>query len=168
MAKKISEAQISSKWHHLVFSGQGRGENILNHTKSMLQERAYPGLTWNEEVVKSGGFILGKKRVLLLVQSTTLKDHKMYVGARDYGTDLSVSWYVTVEPGFFKSVAASKLTGDFTGFSYGMNLFDEEELTSYVTGVHQCVLAGVEMTMDELGQDFSKVNTKSKGSLEIW
>jgi hypothetical protein len=30
----------------------------------------------------------------------------MYIGARDYGTNLDVQWFLTCEPGFLKKISA--------------------------------------------------------------
>ena len=168
MATKIPELQILDQWFALLDGAAGRGDEVLSRTKELLNERNYPGVSWGEEVVKSGGWIGGKKRVLLLVRNASMKDYVMYIGARDYGSDCSVSWYLTAEPSFFKKALATKLTGSVDGLSIGLNLFDNEELRSYLTGAHHCLLEAVQVTMDSLGLDFSKLNKTSKGFLEVW
>ena len=42
------------------------------------------------------------------------------------------------------------------------------ELGAYTTVVHEGVKGAVEKLMAELNQDFTKVNTRSRGALELW
>ena len=46
-------------------------------------------------------------------------------------------------------------------------MFDFEELTAYGTTVHRAVIKAVEEIMGQLNMDFSKVDTKSRGFLNI-
>ncbi len=87
MATKTPDLQILDQWFALLDGAAGRGDEVLSRTKELLKERNYPGVSWDEEVVKSEGWIGGKKRVLLLVRNASMKDYVMYIGARDYGSD---------------------------------------------------------------------------------
>lgn len=71
-------------------------------------------------------------------------------------------------------MAAQKLTEQITGKPApirvrpaDMTLDDREELGTYITIVHQAVLAVLEETMNSLNLDFSKVDTHSKGFLNL-
>ena len=44
----------------------------------------------------------GEKRPFLIVQNLRTKNYKMYINARDFGTNLDVSWYFMVEPRYLK------------------------------------------------------------------
>lgn len=49
-----------------------------------------------------------------------------------------------------------------------VDIFDQQDLRAYVTVTHHCLLKAVESLMKDLGQDFSKIERKSKGFLEVW
>lgn len=51
--------------------------------------------------------------------------------------------------------------------AHEMTLDDKENFGAYVSGVHHAVLTTVQQVMTELDQDFSKVDTKSQGFLNI-
>ncbi len=111
---------------------------------------------------------MGKKREFLRVTNDALKDHKVYVGVRDYGRQLSVSWFHTVEPSLMKGLLSKALTQDSQALSFALDLFDQEELQAYVSTVHHAVKEVVQGLMEEFKQDASKINWKSTGYLELW
>jgi hypothetical protein len=113
----------------------------------------------------------GKKRNYLMVSNQALKDYRMYVGARDYGKHLDISWFLTVEPGFFKKAFSELLTKGASpnALSLLLDLFDQQDLRVYVTSVHRCcVKRAVEQIVEGLGQDSSRFDWKSRGFLEVW
>ena len=67
--------------------------------------------------------LFGKKRDYLMVTNAALKDYRMYVGARDYGRHLDISWFLTVELGFFKKAFSEVLTkgASNTALSFALN-----------------------------------------------
>ena len=93
----------------------------------------------------------------------------MYIGARDYGNNLDVQWYLTCEPGFFKKTLSSILTKGASdkALSFLLDIFQQQDLTAYVTYIHHCLLKAVEALMTSLGQDFKRVDRKSKGFLGV-
>ncbi len=105
-----------------------------------------------------------------MVTNDWLKDHRMYLGARDYGKHLDVSWFLTVEPGFFKSAFSVMLAhGNYQALSFNLDVFKSQDLRAYVTSVHRlCVRRAVEQIAKELGQDTSGFDWKSKGFLQVW
>jgi hypothetical protein len=106
-----------------------------------------------------------------------LKDFRMYIGARDYGNSLGVSWYLTCEPGFLKRLFSTALfygkTKDIQrvspdrALSFTLDIFSQQDLIAYVTCVHHSLLKAIEKIMRELGQDPSKIDRKSKGFLGV-
>lgn len=166
----LKDEKVIDQWYSLIEDSAGSGDWILDKVEKNLAEFQAPGVRWRKEPVQTGLIkgLLGKKRELLLVTNDALKDHKMYVGARDYGKGLSVSWFLTTEPGYFKKKFSAALTGNEKALSFALDLFDQEELRAYVTVSHHAVLEAVQALMEHRGQDFSKVNTTSKGFLEVW
>lgn len=166
----LKDEKVLDQWHTLIGEAADSGDLVLDMVRQYLKDFGAPGVKWKTEPVKTGfvSGLLGKKRQLLLVTNEVLKDHRMYVGARDYGRGLSVSWFLTTEPGYFKKKFSGALTGNEKALSFALDLFDQEELRAYVTMTHHAVLQAVKDLMNGKGQDFSRVNTTSKGILEVW
>ncbi|RLG57283.1 MAG: hypothetical protein DRN95_05720, partial [Candidatus Hydrothermarchaeota archaeon] len=87
-----------------------------------------------------------------------------YINVRDYGNNLDVSWYLTYKLGFLQSLLYSMTQSKFEP---ALNLFEEQDLRSYVTLVHHSILKALEKLMLSLNQDFSKVDRRSKGFLGV-
>lgn len=98
-------------WSVLVDDAQGKAKEIFDIVKRILEESKAPGV--KSEIVNVPGERVGlfkaKMEDYLMVTNERLKDFRMYVSARDYGKDLSVSWYLTCEPGPFKQFFSSIL-----------------------------------------------------------
>lgn len=67
-----------------------------------------------------------------------LNDYRIFVGARDYGDNLDISWYLTCEPKFFKRYLSNILTGGASdkALSFNLDLFQQQDLNAYTTVVH--------------------------------
>ena len=125
------------------------------------------GVTGIEAIEDAAEAFAKKKREYLMVTNATLKDYKMYIGARDYGNNLDISWYLTCEPNFFKKALSSLTTGSDKALSFALDIFDQQDLQAYVTVVHHCLLDAVSEIMLGLDQDPSKIDRKSRGFLGV-
>jgi len=96
-----NEAVVES-WNRVVVHGAGRGEWVIERIDVKLAEAKMPGVYAEEREVSSGLF--GTKRPFLVVGHNSLRDYHMYIGARDFGVHLDVSWYLTIEPGFLTRI----------------------------------------------------------------
>jgi len=151
----------------LVENAHGKGAEIFNSTKQLLQESKVSDIKTEMVKVVGGGFFKIREFDYLMVTNESLKDFRMYVGARDYGNDLNISWYLTCEPGPLKKLFSDLIEKNPMALSLSLNVFNYEELNAYTTKVHHCVLKAVESLMMNLGQDFSKIERKSKGFLGV-
>jgi hypothetical protein len=170
MATTLRDEKILDKWSILIAGAQGRDKEVFQGVKQFITEVQAPGIICEIEDVKTGLIkgLLGKKRQFLRTINEALRDHRVYVGARDYGKQLSVSWFLTVEPGWFKKKTSEMITGSDKSFSFAfLDIFDQQDLQDYVTTVHHATLQTVEKLMTGLGQDIDKIDRKSKGFLEI-
>mgnify|MGYP001592978122 FL=1 len=61
----------------------------------------------------------------------------------------------------------SRSQGGKGEFLSALNVFDTEELTAYVTTVHHAVLETTKELMENRHLDFTKVDSKSRGFLNI-
>jgi hypothetical protein len=173
MARKVvlRDEKILESWSVLIENAQGKGEDVYAQTSNFIQVSQAPGVTFEMVMVRTGEKIsfFGRlvERDYMMVVNEMLKDYRMYVGARDYGNNLNVSWYLTCEPGVLKALASGFITKDPRGLSFALGLFQQEELVAYTTAVHHCLLKSVETIMQGLNQDPSKIDRKSKGFLGI-
>jgi hypothetical protein len=156
-------------WSILIEGAQGKADEIFEAVRRDLEESKVPGVSC--EMVKVPGERKGLFKVsvedYLMVTNERLKDFRMYVGARDYGKDLNVSWYLTCEPGPLKQLFSELLTKSSFALSFSMDVVRFEELIAYVTKVHHSVLKAVVYLMQKLGQDASKIDRKSRGFLGV-
>lgn len=156
------------------------------------------------------GALRPAKREFLVASNDYLRGYKLCVGAKDYGKQLMVSWYLIAEPvsllklmldwivsnqkislgvflvglilsfvtreispilmiwlPFLGYVAFTCLTSKKSVLPQMMNIFDLEELTAYVTTVHHAVLDATKEVSESVGFDFTKVDRKSRGFLNI-
>ena len=172
MAEKVTlkDEKILDSWSILIDDAKGRGNEIYEKTRKYLEESKAPAIHTDMVKVRPSflkGVILGREREYMRVRSDTLKDFKMYIGARDYGNNLDVQWYLTCEPGFFKKRLSAALTSSEDTLSFLLDIFQQQDLRAYATVVHHSLLKAVIELMSELEQDSSKIDKKSRGFLGI-
>jgi hypothetical protein len=172
MAVTLNDEKILDQWSVVIESGAGKDGTLLQSTQDMLRNSELPGVAWQKVDAQPSMLkgLFGNKRSYLMVTCEAVKDYRMYVGARDYGKHLDVSWFLTVEPGFFKSAFSGMLAhGNYQAISFNLDVFKNQDLRAYVTSVHRlCVRKAVEQITEELNQDSSKFDWKSKGFLGVW
>jgi hypothetical protein len=172
MAVTLKDEKVLDTWGLVMEGGAGHAAGLLQQVQDLLKFSELPGITW-QKVDAQPGMIkgwFGKKREYLMVCSEALKDYRMYLGVRDYGKHLDVSWFLTVEPGFFKSAFSAMLAhGNINALSFNLDVFDAQDLRAYVTSVHHCcVIRAVEAVAGKINMDTSKFNWTSKGLLQVW
>jgi len=166
------EAEVKEEWSALIRGAQGQRDKVISATKASINDRKAPSLEIKEEKVGSGlaPTTFGETRDFLIVadrRNLKLGNFKTYVNAIDYGDSLFVSWYLTFMPDVWQMVASLfPGAGKVVGLD-DLNLFNKQDLTAYVTCVHQCLQDAVEKLMLDLGQDPSKIDRKSRGFLGI-
>jgi hypothetical protein len=187
---KIKEEEVLESWS-LLMGGEAvntKGKKIFRGTMRKIEAVKTPKVQFFEkEIVPS--FIRklrGDKRVFLVAENTYLKDFVMYVGALPYGEQLFVSWYLTAELRGIRKFLAKLPTFvlvlllpiTFPLMIYtrlrrksvrpaDLDMFDLEELTAYVTTVHHALKDTLEEIAKEVDFDFTKVDHKSRGFLNI-
>ena len=172
MAVTLKDEKILDTWGLVMEGGAGHASSLTQSIESLLKYSDLPGIEWKTIDAQPGmvkGWF-GKKREYLMVTSEALKDYRMYLGARDYGKHLDISWFLTVEPGFFKSAFSAMVAhGNINAISFSLDVFDSQDLRAYVTSVHHCcVIRAVQDVAKQIGQDTSKFDWKSKGTLQVW
>ena len=168
LPKTLKDEKIVDSWAMIILGAQGKSDFIFDTTKKLLEKNEAPGVNWELGEVTPSFLkgLFGRKRDFLLVTNEALDDYKMYIGARDYGTNLDVQWFLTCEPGFLKKIS-SQIDAAAGLISY-LDIFAQQDLRAYATVVHHCLLQAVDSLLDNLRQDKSMINRKSKGFLEVW
>ncbi len=188
----LRKEEVIDSWSVLIEGGQGRAEEIFANTDNFIAETKAPNL--KRERKKLSPQILrglfGVKRDFLVITEVgnrRLRPYQIFIGARDYGNNLDVSWYLTCRPRFLHRLLALLLFIPILNFlllpfalvgyvtsmvrerrgGLDLDLFDEQDLRAYATNVHHCLLKAVERLMLDLHQDPSKIDRRSRGFLGI-
>lgn len=189
---KLKEEKILEQWSYLIEGAQGKGEQVFKLTEKNIDRVQPPQVELEREMIRPAGTLVGllttKKREFLVASNRYLKGYRIYLGAKDYGKQLMVSWYLIGEGGILSKIANIMAKHWVLGFIFlpffliilaiqkiwgktvdleNMNLFDTEEATAYITTVHHSVLEAVADIMKGLDQDPSKIDRRSKGFLKI-
>jgi len=181
MPKTIKEEEIVERWSVLINGAEGRGKELMRRTDELLKKVEAPEVFTEWKEVSPAFF--REKRTCLLIRNKKLADYIMYLSARDYGKQLSVFWYLTIEPPLWKKLFTKFgifvlpilplvmfydfLKGRGRTSPLAMSLFDLEELTAYVTTGHYAVRDAAKEISQSVGFDFARVDQKSRGFLNI-
>lgn len=186
-SKKIKQETIIERWSALLEEANGESEKVVDGVIQTIKKLEAPNIFMTRKKIKSGGYgFLKNQREFLVAEHKFLDSYDMYIGVRDYGKQLFVSWYLVEEPitfwRMFKRMPIFAILGwpllliaRFVSITKGrngvlfnkLNLFDNEELTAYITTVHHALLASVKEVMENRHLDFTKVDTKTRGFLNI-
>ena len=187
---KIKEKTVLERWSVLIDNSSGKGDRIYEMVEQDLKEKEAPKVKTARRMVTPNFFkmLQGKEKPFLVVTNSYLKGYKMYLGATDYGKQIFVSWYLCLEPNkYIKIIEALPwwlqimlipivtiirmglwLRGKSKAVSPEfMDIFDMEELSAYVTTVHHALIDATEEISKEVDFDFTKVDTVSRGFLNI-
>ncbi len=178
-----------NSWSSLIGGAQGKNEIVFNNVKKLLSEVGAPNIDIDHRNVClsgiSGMFAGGRRQ--LVIENNKLKGYNVFISIEDYGKQLNVSWYLMLKTNWltnmlklvvihpfsiifmFPVVVFAKIFYSSTGTTIPelMNVFDVEELTAFSTTVHHAVTGAVENMMKGMDMDFSKVDTKARGFLNI-
>jgi hypothetical protein len=156
--------KVMDKWATIVENGAGRDKWVLDTSEEYIKNSNMPGVWCGQSEVSLSG-VFSPKRPFLLLYHSGLKAYRMYIGARDFGAHLDVSWFVT-----FYASPLKNLLGRYAspmGLSMEINTFDQQDLGAIITIAHHCVMRVVTLLNEELNQS-PTMNTQSKGFLSVW
>jgi hypothetical protein len=160
-----SDAVLDS-WKYIVEQGAGRGDFVLGTIERFVIDAHMPGVTSRQEPIAIELF--GEKRPFLIVTNTKHKEYKMYISARDFGTNLDVSWYFTAEPKFLKRTLSKYATGNPQDLTMRVSLFAQQDVSAFKAITHNCVTRTLDGLLEELKLDPSGLNRESRGFLASW
>lgn len=184
--KTLKQEKIVDRWSSILEGANGQGEQIIKETIRIIEQLEAPDVFLSREKRKPSGGYSKTPREFLIAQHRVLDGYDMYIGARDYGKQLFVSWYLLEEPISFWRLFKRDVLGTLLRWPFIMlarmfsisqggsgqlmtplNLFDTEELTAYATTVHHAVLEAVKTVMEGQKLDFAKVDKRTSGFLNI-
>lgn len=188
----LSKEEIVDDWSTLINGANGKADEVFSAVKDLIADTKVPNVAVERKEMSPGVIrgMFGTKRDFLVVTETgnrRLKPYQMYINARDYGTNLAVDWYLMYRSGWLVRVLAvlSAIPGlgllvlPFAAIvamgqrakerrgGLDLDLFDTQDLRTYVTNAHHCLLDSVDKLMVSLNQDPSKFERKSRGFLGI-
>jgi len=167
MAVSLTSEKVLERWAGLVQGGAGRSEWLIDKTIELLSATDLQNLFYKREPVRTGMF--SDPRDFLILTYGTLREYAMFIGARDFGKDLDVAWFLTVNPGFLKRAISKKLTGgNPNALSMDIDLFAQQDLQAFKLVADTCLQKAVDILLDELKLDHSTIDRKSKGFLSVW
>jgi hypothetical protein len=168
----VRKEQVLDSWSVLIEKGSGKAEEILKDTENFLKESKVPNVEVERTKIAPGvlKWIIGAEREFLKVRerSTSLQPYNIFIGARDYGENLDVSWYLTFTPSLIDALIYILTLGKFgLKTPSELDLFELQDLSAYATNCHHSLLKAVEKLMLSLNQDPSKISRKSRGFLGV-
>ncbi|MBI3421289.1 MAG: hypothetical protein HY006_04435 [Candidatus Sungbacteria bacterium] len=186
LKKAFRQERIIERWITLIDGAQGEGEKIMTGALREIERVGPPNVHMARKMVHPGAGVIRKPREFLVAEHKLFDTYDMYIGARDYGKQLFVSWYLVAEPIsflrlfkrnpvgtllklpflIFFGAFSRKKNADEEFFSV-MNIFDSEEVTAYITTVHHAVLGSVKTMMEGRNLDFTKVDAKTRGFFNV-
>ena len=152
---RFKGGQIRGQWEVLIEQGSGNADAVYEEIEDALKSANPPKVRWERAGIYAGNLMTGKRYDGLKVNNSELKDYRIYIFAYDYGTSLHVAWFLTYQKPWLKFIKI-------------IDIPQQLELNAYGNTVHAATKKAVQTLMERLGQDFSKINTKSKGFLEVW
>lgn len=162
----VKSDRILDQWATVVEQAAGKGEHIYTVLDAELAKANIPQVTWTRGDVNMG--MMTRSREFLIIKNAGLREYTIYVHARDVGSHLDCGWFLTIEPGFLKSVFSSKMTGNPIALSQALGVFSQQDLSAWTYIVHRTFLRIVKELMEDLDLDITGMNTTSKGFLSVW
>jgi len=167
----LRKEQIVDNWGILIERGKGKAEEVFEDTERFLRETEVR-IEMRREKIAPGiaRGIAGEKRDFLIVrdaENPRLSPYEVFIGARDYGNNLDVSWFLTFRPSLFDALICLLTLGIVKRSFRELDLFDLEDLRAFATNCHHSLLKAVEEQMLSLNQDPSRIERRSRGFLGV-
>ena len=169
----LKNQNITERWFASIGGANGQSEKILRAFMSRVQEAGIPGIVAEKKNISTGlgaavkslfrGGGGSQMREMIEIKNEAMLGWIIYAGARDYGKQLLVSWYLVVDekelPHLARAIGGSNIME--------LDIFKTEELSAFVTIVHESLKSAVNESLKELNLDFTKVDTHTHGFLNI-
>jgi hypothetical protein len=167
MFEKIEQEAILENWGTLIGSASGRSGEFFRKMGETINSYKAPFLAidYKEVAPSFEKGLFGKKRPAVIITNRMLPEYKMFIMCRDYGTQLSISWYLVSASPLMHAITT--LVQTLAQTKKPMDVFQLEELSCWTETVHHATIAASKEIAESVGFDFSKVDQKSRGFLNI-
>jgi hypothetical protein len=166
MTTTIRRNSVIEQWGTIIEQAAGQQKRVMADMLTYLKEANIPNAKIYQDDCSTGMF--SAKRNFIIMTHDILREYRMFLGARDYGSNLDVSWFVTVSPSGLKRSLSRRATGNPLAFSQQVDIFTQQDLRSWLTVAHHCVKRTIETISEELKQTPAGLNQSSKGFLSVW
>ena len=168
----LSNENIIERWFASIGGAENQGEELEREFVKKVESAGIPGLSLARKSLTAdfSGFFkitrggLSKPREFIEVTHEKLQGYVIYAGTRAYGKQLLASWYLVADEK--KLPHWARMAGGMINMMK-LDLFETEELSAFTTLVHSAFTEAAEEMMNGLHLDFSKVDTHTKGFLNL-
>jgi len=185
---KFKESEIIEQWGTLIEGADGRQQEFYKTIRERLNALQPPKLEFSQEKICASLIrqLKGESRIFLVIKSKYFSGYVVRVGAEDYGKQLNISWYMTQTPSkimqfllglpslvflllypvYLGVLIYEKIVRKQVSLE-NMDLFDKDEFSAFAGTVHHSVLFATQYVSEAVGFDFSKVDQKTRGFLNL-
>jgi hypothetical protein len=166
MTTAIKRNSVIEQWGTMVEGGAGQEKRVMDDLFTLLKEANMPHIKIHRDDCNTGMF--SAKRNMYILVHDILREYRMFLGARDYGANLDVGWFLTLNPGGLKSAMSKRIAGNPLAFSMRVDIFTQQDLRAWTTIGHHCVKRAIDAVYQELQKTPVGLDTSSKGFLNVW
>jgi len=160
------KSYVISSWSTVVHNGAGNEKFVTDKMVQFVRQSNMPGISAHIEDISAGLF--GAKRKFLIVRQSNLPDYKIYIGVRDFGRHLDVSYFVAIEPSGFKRYMSKKMAGNPYVLSQNVDMFSQQDLYASAFIIKDYLKQTLMELYNDLKLDPTKLETKGRGFLDAW
>jgi hypothetical protein len=140
----------------MINQAGGHGEQLMEIVARRIQNDNIPNVSLSRREMSLEGPTEKRPFVVVSNSNKMIQAYKVVFNATDYGDRLNVMWYLLFD-----------ITELADGAMYGKSMAERQELTNYVSVVHQIIMDEVKQMMMNLKLDFTKVDTHTRGFLNL-
>jgi hypothetical protein len=163
----LDNERVIDSFNYIVEGGGGREDWVLRETERLIIDSNMPGIVTEQKDV-SPEFLALEKRKFLIVRHVKYREFRMFIGARSFGEHLDASWFLAVDPGFFKRTVSKHVTGNPHALSQRLDFFAQQDIKAFKTVSHECFKRVLQTVLEQLSLDPSGLNADEKGFLNAW
>jgi hypothetical protein len=163
----LDNDRVIDSFNYIVEGGGGREDWVLRETERFIIDSNMPGIVTEQKNV-APEFLALEKRKFLIVRHIKYRQFRMFIGARSFGEHLDASWFLALDPGFFKRTVSKHATGNPHALSQKLDFFAQQDIKAFKTVSHECFKRALVMVMEELKLDPTALSADTKGYLDVW
>jgi hypothetical protein len=152
----LQRSNVAASWSCILENAQGNAARIYRSTAAAILAAHIPDVYLERAIVKPTHWRSKQEREYLLVTNERLKEYQIFIGSHDYGNNLAIYWQLVVSP----PDLFAALSGDF-------HLFQQQEVTAYVTVIHRCLRQAIAELLLSMGQETFQLEATSTGFLGV-